>query len=193
VEITEKRLKKLRKVVKKRQSGFVVVLEDIHDPHNAAAVLRSCDTFGIQNVYFIFENEKEYNPKKVGKASSSTANKWLDYKIYKDTKKCLTDLKNSDYKIFGTTLSKDSIKLENANFNTNKIALVFGNEHIGISKQAEKMCDKLVNLQQLGVVQSLNISVAAGIFLYEASRQRKNKYLLSANKQSKLLKDFIKR
>lgn len=193
MKITEKRLKRLQKVVEKRQSGFIVVLEDIYDPHNAAAVLRSCDTFGIQDVYFIFKNQKPYNPKKVGKSSSSTANKWLNYKTFTDSKTCLKKLKSEEYKIYGTTLSKGAVDIKKTNFNQEKIAIVFGNEHSGLSKEAEKMCDELVYIPQLGIVQSLNISVSAGIFLYEASRQRDQKYLLSKANRNKLLKDFTKR
>ena len=74
---TTARRGKISKVIERRQEG-VIVLEDIHDPHNAAAVWRSCDGFGFQKVYLIFEKEKVFNPKKIGKASSSSANKWLD-------------------------------------------------------------------------------------------------------------------
>lgn len=191
--ITNRRLEKLKKVVGNRQSNFIVVLEDIYDPHNAAAVLRSCDTFGIQNVYFIFDKQTPYNPKKVGKSSSSTANKWLDYKIYSDSKSCLKELKSNGYKIYGTILSKNATDIKQTNFNNKKIAIVFGNEHSGLSKVAQGLCDKLVYIPQLGIVQSLNVSVSAGIFLYEASKQRDQKYLLSKANRNKLLKDFINR
>jgi len=77
--VVEERQNKIQRVIEQRQEG-VIVLEDIHDPYNAAAVWRSADGFGFQKVYLVFEKEKTFNPKKIGKASSSSANKWLDLK-----------------------------------------------------------------------------------------------------------------
>ena len=90
---TTVRQEKIERVKNSRHQG-IIVLEDIHDPHNAAAVWRSADCFGFGKIYLIFDQEKEFNPKKVGKASSSSANKWLDFEIFKSTKDCYKKLKN---------------------------------------------------------------------------------------------------
>ena len=82
---TNRRLQKIQAVAKSRQNG-VIVLEDIHDPHNAAAVLRTADAFGIQKIYFIFNKQERFNPRKIGKATSSSANKWLDFEVFTSAK-----------------------------------------------------------------------------------------------------------
>jgi len=156
----------------RRQPGLVLVLEDIHDPHNAAAVLRTAEGFGVGTVYFIFEREKYYNPKKIGKTSSASANKWLDIKVFRSTRDCVADLKNSGYRIFATALSEDSISLFETKFYHGKLALLFGNEHRGLSEEAINLADKKLIIPMRGMVQSLNISVTAAICIFEVTRQR---------------------
>lgn len=192
---TKERKEKITRVVKNRQSGLIVVLEDIHDPHNAAAILRSCDAFGVQNVFFVFQTVKPYNPKKVGKVTSSSANKWLDYQIFKSTKECFAELKKQGYKIYATILDKKAKDLYKTKFTKTKIALVIGNEHAGISKQATNLADQKIYIPMQGMVQSLNVSVTAGICLSEIFRQRRNKkkFLLSDPEQKKIFKDFSQR
>jgi tRNA (guanosine-2'-O-)-methyltransferase len=158
--------------MRRNRSENVVVLQDIHDPHNAAAVWRSCDAFGIGTVYLIFEQEKKFNPKKVGKASSSSANKWLDFKIFESTEECLTELKNKGYKIYGTVVDKEAKKIQNLKLKHQKIALMLGNEHRGLSEMAVKMADEKIYIPMKGMVQSLNLSVTAGICLWEMTRQK---------------------
>src|SRR5947207_9386127 len=102
--ISEKRLSKLKKVAENRQEGLVVVLEDLHDPHNVQAIVRTCDAFGIQDVYLIFEKETPFNPKRVGKGSSSTANKWVDFHIFHSTQECFAALKDEGYTTYATLL-----------------------------------------------------------------------------------------
>jgi tRNA (guanosine-2'-O-)-methyltransferase len=150
-------------------------LEDIHDPHNAAAVWRTADGFGIQKVYLIFEQEKVFNPKKIGKASSGSANKWLDFKIFGSTKECLEGLKKEGYKIFATVLDKEAKTLKEADFKTKKAAIMLGNEHRGLSKTAVNMADEKIYIPMRGMVQSFNLSVTAAIMMYEADRQRAGK------------------
>lgn len=150
-----------------------MVLEDIHDPHNAAAVMRSCDALGVQKVYLIFEKEEGYDPGKVGKNSSSSANKWLSFKVFKSTKECLDELKKEGYEIVATTVDVEAKELQQTDLSARKIAIVMGNEHRGISETAKKMADKLVHIPMKGMVESFNISVAAAIVLYELSRQRR--------------------
>jgi tRNA (guanosine-2'-O-)-methyltransferase len=167
----EERRGKIRQVIEGRQKG-VMVLEDIHDPHNAAAVWRSCDGFGFQKVYLIFEKEKIFNPKKIGKTSSGSANKWLDFKIFKSTGECLKELKKDGYKILATVLDKEAKKITETDLKIKKIAIMLGNEHRGLSEEAIKAADEKVYIPMKGMVQSFNLSVTAAILMYEIDRQR---------------------
>ncbi len=190
------RLKKINEVASKRQSGIILVLEDIYDPHNAAAVLRTCDAFGIQEVYFIFENQKYFNPRKIGKVASASANKWLDFKIYRSSTECLRAIKRKGYKIYATVLDEKAKDISRAGFaNDKKIALLFGNEHAGLTARAVSMSDYKIYIPMRGFVQSLNLSVTAAIMIFEATRQRrKSKYSKILEKDAKILnKSFLKR
>ena len=169
---TQARLDKIANLHSKRDMELAIVLEDIHDPHNAAAILRTCDAFGIQHIYYIFEQEKLYNPAKIGKSSSSSANKWLTFHLSKSTQECLTQLKNDGYTTYATSLNPQSTPFNEANFSKGKIALIFGNEHRGISETVTKLADHCIYIPMKGMVQSLNVSVTAAICIYEATRQR---------------------
>lgn len=168
---SEERILKIRQVLEKRQSDFCLVLENVHDPHNLSAVLRSCDAVGIFEVCLVYHSGQEA-PKLV-ESSSASARKWLNYKSFEDIESCYKYLRNSGKKIFTTHMGKDSRDLYSMDL-TQPIALVFGNEHSGVSEQAYKLADGNFLIPQIGMVQSLNISVAAAVTLYEAYRQKKN-------------------
>jgi tRNA (guanosine-2'-O-)-methyltransferase len=172
--------KKIQEVLARR-SDNIVILEDIHDPHNAAAVWRSCDAFGIGRVCLIFDKEKKFNPKNVGKESSSSANKWIDFEIFYSTEECLKTIKDKGYTVFGTVLDRNATKLQTSIFQLQKNALLLGNEHRGLSEMAIKMSDHKIYISMKGMVQSLNLSVTAGICLYEIERQVENQKLDSGS------------
>lgn len=193
---TPERLEKIKRVVSTRQEG-ILVLEDIYDPHNAEAVLRSCDAFAFQKVCFIFDKQKPFNPRKVGKTSSSSANKWLDFEIFKSTKECLESLKSRGYELIATVLQEDSENLYKADLQNPKIALMLGNENRGLSEEATSLADRKIMIPMQGMVQSLNLSVTASVFLFEINRQRiensLDKYLLAPDTQKSLVSDFSER
>jgi tRNA (guanosine-2'-O-)-methyltransferase len=169
-EITA-RQEKIKKVINNRQEG-VIILENIADPHNAAAVWRTADAFGFQKIYLVYSKEKVINPKRIGKASSSSANKWLSFKIFKNIDECYQKLKRDGYKIYATVLDKEAKMILDNKFEKEKIAIVMGNEHRGLSEEAIKGADVKVYIPMKGMVQSLNISVTAAILMYEVDRQR---------------------
>lgn len=171
-----------------------MVLEDIHDPHNAAAVLRTCDAFGIQRVCFIFDKGKKFNPRKVGKVTSASANKWLDFEIFNSAKKCFAKLKRQGFTIVATVLDAQAKSIYKTKFTTPKTALVFGNEHAGLSAAAVELSDAHIYIPMRGFVQSLNLSVTAAICLYEMARQRKSKakFLLKKQEQNLLIRNWEK-
>lgn len=170
--LTEARKKKLETHAVNRQKGFVVVLEDIHDPHNAQAIVRTCDAFGIADVYLIFDKEAPFDPKRVGKGSSSTANKWVNFHIFRSTAECFTELKKDRYTIIATALDDRAVSLADTPITDTNIALVLGNEHAGLSKTALGLADTIYMIPMVGMVQSLNVSVTAAIFIWEITRLR---------------------
>lgn len=194
--VTERREQRIRSVAARRQKGLTVVLEDIHDPHNAEAVLRSCDAFGIQQVHFIFEQEKYFDPRKVGKATSSSANKWLDFRIYFSTEQCLKDLRAEGYELIATVTDPGAESIYQADLTGERIAILAGNEHRGLSEKALQLAHRHITIPMFGMVQSLNLSVATALFIYEVTRQRMpnlERYLLSPEEQELLVQDFIQR
>lgn len=195
--LTEERRAKIDKVIAGRQQG-VVVLEDIYDPHNAMAVMRSCDAFGIQDIYVINASVKKFNPRKVGKQTSSSANKWLNFHCFDTTEDCLKELKSQGYTIVATVLDDESKPIHEVDFTAEaKIALMFGNEHAGLTQEALAMSDIKINIPMTGMVQSLNLSVTAAISVYEMTRQRRAKgmqdFSFDEAAREKLLEDFTKR
>lgn len=191
--MNERRISRITSVVESRQRDIVIVLEDVHDPHNSAAILRTCDAMGIQNVWYIFEKEKQYNPKKIGKATSSSANKWLDFQIFDSTKACIDELRKQGFAIAVTALHDNAISLSEKKFDEAKIAIIVGNEHTGASELMIRSADTILQIPMLGFVQSLNVSVAAAILLWEVTRQRNGKNILRPEEKQKLLDDFLER
>ena len=169
--VTERRRAKIADVVSKRQRG-VIVFEDIADPHNAAAVLRTSEALGFQKICYIFDVNEPFDPTRVGKESSGSANKWLDFSIYHSTKACLQDLNDQGYETIATVADGGAESILGADLTTPDIALLFGNEHRGLSETAVEMADRRLTIPLGGMVRSLNLSVAAAICLYEVTRQR---------------------
>ena len=167
--MTPERTAKIKKVLAHRQNGLAVVMENVHDPHNISAVMRTCDAVGAQDVYIL--NTIIPRHKKFGKNSSASALGWLTIHEYDNTDACMQAIKQRYNKIYATHLGVRSQSLYELNL-TENIALVFGNEHGGVTTECLKYCDGNFIIPQVGMVQSLNISVACAITLYEAYRQR---------------------
>jgi len=146
-----------------------VVLENVFDPHNISAVMRSCDAVGVQELYVL--NTKIPRHKKWGARSSSSAAKWLTVHQFEDATACFKALRKKYDRILTTHLSSDAVNLYTLDL-TQKIALVFGNEHAGVSDEIRGLGDGNFIIPQQGIIQSLNISVACAVCLYEAFRQK---------------------
>lgn len=168
--MTPERSARLLAVLNKRQSDLTVVLENVSDPHNISAVMRTCDAVGVQEVYVL--NTKIPRHKKFGPRSSSSAAKWLTVHQFTNAEACFTDLRQKYDRILTTHLSSDAINLYDIDF-TGRIALIFGNEHSGVSDEIRAMADGNFIIPQVGIIKSLNISVACAVSLYEAQRQKK--------------------
>jgi tRNA (guanosine-2'-O-)-methyltransferase len=168
---TEKRKNKIISVLKARQNSLSIVLENIHDPHNVSAIFRTCDAVGVPKISLVYDLEQF---PKIGKKSSASALKWVEKEKYKSIKECYDSLHDTGFKIYASALSENSKNLYELDL-TQKVALVLGNEHRGVSKHAAEFADEIFLIPMYGMVQSLNVSVAAAVILYEAMRQRYEK------------------
>ena len=169
--MTNERKNKIESVLSKRQNDLTVVLENVFDPHNISAVMRSCDAVGVQEIYVL--NTKIPRHKKWGARSSSSAAKWLTIHQFEDTEECFQALRKKYASILTTHLSTDAVSLYQVNL-AQSIALVFGNEHSGVSEEVRDLADGNFIIPQVGMIRSLNISVACAVSLYEAFRQKTN-------------------
>ncbi|MCH7408326.1 RNA methyltransferase [Belliella sp. DSM 111904] len=169
--ITPHKLEMMEAVMAKRTKYFTIVLENIYKSHNASAVLRTADCFGIQDVYMI-EDEQEY---KVNPYVTRGASQWVDIHKYSNyggngVACCLSDLRAKGFKVYATSPRTGSISIHDLPA-TEKTALVFGNEHEGVSEEMIAKADGLVHIPMDGFTESFNISVAASIFLFDLQRK----------------------
>ena len=167
--MTPERQNRITNVLNSRQPDLTVVLENVHDPHNISAVMRTCDSIGIQNIYILNTRIARHN--KFGKKSSASAAGWLSIHHFDNTEACFEELKAKYSRIYATHLGTESHSLYDLDL-TESVALVFGNEHAGVSEEALQLCDGNFIIPQVGMVRSLNISVACAVSLYEAFRQK---------------------
>jgi tRNA (guanosine-2'-O-)-methyltransferase len=180
--MTPGRKQRILKVLDNRQQNLTIVLENVFDPHNISAVMRTCDAVGVQEIYVL--NTKIARHKKWGSKSSSSAAKWLTIHQFDEVEKCFTALRYKYDRILTTHLDAKSTGLYEINF-TGNVALVFGNEHEGVSDEIRNMADANFVIPQVGIIKSLNISVACAVTLYEAYRQKK----LAGNYENRQLSD----
>lgn len=167
--MTNERRSRIENVLSSRQNDLTVVLENVFDPHNISAVMRSCDAVGIQEIYVL--TNKIPRHKKWGARSSSSAAKWLTIHQFDDAEACFEALRKRYSHILTTHLSSDAVSLYEADL-SKSTALVFGNEHSGVSDEVRALADGNFIIPQVGMIRSLNISVACAVSLYEAFRQK---------------------
>jgi len=167
--MTPERNIRLTEVLNRRQPDLTVVLENVTDPHNIAAVMRTCDAVGIQDIFIL--NTIIPIPKKWGSKTSSSAAKWLTIHEFTDAEACFTALRKRSDRIYTTHLGSGSKSLYELDL-TLSVALIFGNEHSGISGELIERSDGNFIIPQAGIIKSLNISVACAVTLYEAYRQK---------------------
>jgi len=165
---TERRLNRLEQVLRRRQTDLTVVMENIHDPHNVSAILRTCDAAGVMEVQLVY-TQTEFPD--LGKKSSASAKKWMERRCFKSIKSCCDKLHEEGYIVYATHLEKSAKMLYEIDM-TKKTAFVVGNEHEGVSSEAVELADGIIQIPMLGMIQSLNVSVATAVILFEAVRQR---------------------
>jgi tRNA (guanosine-2'-O-)-methyltransferase len=164
----ERRKNKIFKVLEQRQPDLTVVMENIHDPHNVSAMLRSSDAVGIHEVNLVYTTTKY---PKIGSKSSSSANKWIGRRKFASIPECYGQLRKEGFQILATRLDENAKQLYEFDL-TKPTAFVFGNEHGGVTDEAANCADATVYIPMMGMIQSLNVSVACAVTIYESLRQR---------------------
>ncbi|MFP4392739.1 MAG: TrmH family RNA methyltransferase [Desulfohalobiaceae bacterium] len=165
---TERRKKRIRAVLEKRQLDLTLVLDNIHDPHNVSAVLRSCDAFAVPEVHLYYTKQSFPAP---GRKSSASAMKWIQIKRHGTAQTMVESLKTRGFQVLGTGFGSETVPLHAWDLSV-PTAVVLGNEHQGLSPELVPCLDGELYIPMQGMVPSLNVSVAAAVILYEAFRQR---------------------
>ncbi len=192
--VSENRIKRFDEVINQRSNYIQIVLENLYQAHNASAVLRSCESFGLQTVHFI-ENK---NSLKISADVAMGSSNWLTINRYRDsennTATALKKLKQQGFKIVATTPHTNSYTIDTLPINQ-KIALVFGTEIDGISKEVYEYADEFVKIPMYGFTESFNISVCAALCMYElTTRLRKNvpNYKLTNEEKQEVYLNWLK-
>ena len=191
---SERRVEKIKRVLALRQPDLTVVMENIHDPHNVSAIFRTCDSVGVLGVELLYTIEKF---PKIGKKSSSSANKWLYRRKHKSLDACFSLLRGEGFSILATRPDEGSVPIFDLDL-TKPTAFVLGNESRGVSDEAAEKADLCVRIPMVGMIESLNVSVAAAVCLYEAYRQRAARSgsagpLLTEEDRQAILEEWLKR
>jgi tRNA (guanosine-2'-O-)-methyltransferase len=192
---TTRRQERIELVLNRRQPDLTVVLENVHDPHNASAVLRSCDAVGVLKVSLVYTFETP--PDSFARTTSGSAAKWVDVEHFDAVPACYSALRDAGFAIYAAALGGQARDLFDVDF-TLPSAIVFGNEMRGLSKEAVALADGTIQIPMMGMVQSLNISVACAVTLYEAMRQRiaagkYDKSMIDDEVKSRLKDDWLRR
>jgi tRNA (guanosine-2'-O-)-methyltransferase len=187
--LSDDRSEKIYACVSRRQPSLSIVLENVHDPHNVSAVLRSCDAVGVMDVHLVYHSGQSFP--ELGEKSSASARKWVLTHKHSSIDECYDCLRKEGKKILTTGMGNEARSLYAIDF-TEPIAIVFGNEHAGVSEEAILKADGNMLIPQVGMIQSLNISVACAVTLYEAFRQRSiNGMYDSIQMDDIMLKDYL--
>jgi tRNA (guanosine-2'-O-)-methyltransferase len=159
-------------ILARRQTTLTVVLEDVHDQHNASAVVRSCDAVGVLDVHLVYMHDEP--PRRAfHRTTSASAAKWVRTHVHQSVDECYAVLRAAGHRIYATALRDDTHDLYDLDL-TLPTAFVFGNEHRGVSERAIELADGTVSIPMQGMVESLNVSVACAVSLFEALRQRRS-------------------
>ncbi len=192
--ISEKRKKRFDEVISHRTGHIRIVLENLYQAHNASAVLRSCEAFGLQHVHFI-ENR---NHLRISDDVAMGSSNWLSIHRHRETDNntldAINQLKSKGYRIVATTPHENDQTIDQLPIDK-KLALVFGTEIDGISEDVYKQADEFVKIPMYGFTESFNISVCAALCMYELStRLRKTSlnYLLDEDEKTNIYLDWLK-
>ena len=173
MSILPRRFERIKNVLNCRMKNLTVLVEAVNKPHNLSAILRTCDAAGVFEANFISEKDKV----KTFNSTAQGSQKWVKLNNHETTISAVSELKKKGFKLYGTTLNERSTDYRNFDYSENT-CFVLGAEKWGLSAQLISKVDESIFIPMSGMVQSLNVSVAASILLFEAIRQRESKSLL---------------
>ena len=179
----------MRQVIERRHDDLVVVVENIHDAHNASAILRSCDAFGVGRIALVYTNQVF---PEISGGVAAKVQKWLRIDRYDSAEVCVSALRAEGIAVYATELTDEAQDYLSVDF-SGPTAIVLGNEHAGCSPEMVELADGTVIVPMVGFVQSLNVSVAAAVLLAEIARQRKDVQPPWTEHKAALLESWVER
>ena len=162
-----RRYERLKQVLSKRQADLTVITEDVHKPHNLSAIIRTCDAVGVLEVHAVNSNSKMPTYSPVAKGSD----KWVNLHTHPKLENAIAQLQQRNIKIYAAHLSDKAVDYRDLDY-TKPTAILMGAEKHGVSDLAANLVDGHIIIPMFGMVESLNVSVAAAVILFEAQRQR---------------------
>jgi len=174
--ITHERTERIKTVLSRRQRDVTLVMDNIWDPHNVSAILRSCDAFGLFRVHLYYTTEKW---PELGKKSSASAKKWVERVCHDNAPSMLQGFAQAGVQVIRTGFSASAKPLYDFDF-TKPTAVILSNEHRGAGPELIDQVAQELYIPMQGMVQSLNVSVAAAVILYEMFSQRRRAGLLDS-------------
>ncbi|MBL4940543.1 MAG: tRNA (guanosine(18)-2'-O)-methyltransferase TrmH [Colwellia sp.] len=165
--MTPERLERINNMLDKRQPDLTVCMEGVHKTHNLAAVVRTCDAIGVSDVHVVWKSEET----EVRGGSAAGSQNWIDVHSHHKTVDAIAAMKAQGMQILVTNLSDNAVNFTDIDY-TKPTAIILGQEKFGASKIALELADQDIVIPMVGMVQSLNVSVACSVVLYEAQRQR---------------------
>ncbi|MGY5451350.1 tRNA (guanosine(18)-2'-O)-methyltransferase TrmH [Agarivorans sp. MS3-6] len=167
--MTPERHQRIRAMLDARQTDLTVCMENVHKPHNLSAIVRTCDAVGVDHVHAVWENYKD----ELRRGTATGSQNWVKVHNHEKIEDAVASLRNSGMQILATNLSDSAIDFREVDY-TKPTAILMGQEKHGISDTALALADQDIIIPMVGMVQSLNVSVASALILYEAQRQRQN-------------------
>lgn len=189
--LTQSRLERLEQALLWRTRHLVVVLEDLFNVHNASACLRSCEAFGLQEVHAI----ESRNVLQVSPKIARGAGGWLEIGRHKSPRECLDALRSRGYRLVATSPEADAVPLAEYDI-SRKTALLFGNEHAGVSEAVRREADEVLTVPMYGLSESFNISVSVAVCVYDLTlrlRRSQTAWQLSEEDRWRLRGEWIRR
>lgn len=189
--MTEERFALFGRTLAQRTNYMTILAENTFHPHNAAALIRHCEAFGVQQMHTI-ETRCQFDP---SQNISRGSDRWLNLVRHTSTAEALAALKADGYRLVATTPHRESCTPETFDVTKGKFALIFGTEHAGISDEAMAAADEYLRIPMCGMVESLNVSASAAILIYQLSqrlREQVGGWELTETEQTHLLYEWVR-